>query len=71
MGTKKHSMEQIIAKLRSAEIMLGEGKSLEQVVKALEIKLGTYYRWKKEFGGMRSEQAQRLKELEKGKSCLK
>lgn len=71
MGTKKHSMEQIIANLRRAEIMLGEGKPLEQVVKALEIKMSTYYRWKKEFGGMRSEQAHRLKELEKENQRLK
>lgn len=71
MGTKKHSMEQIIANLHRAEIMLGEGKPLEQVVKALEIKMSTYYRWKKEFGGMRSEQAHRLKELEKENQGLK
>lgn len=50
MGTKKHSMEETIAKLRKSEIMLAEGKSLEQVLKSLEVTRHTYYRWKKEYG---------------------
>ena len=71
MASKKHSMEQIIAKLRKAEILLAEGKSTEQVVKALEINRQTYYRWQKEFGGMKADQARRLKELEKENARLK
>lgn len=71
MGTKKHSMEQIIAKLRKSEIMLAEGKSLEQVLKSLEVTRHTYYRWKKEHGGLQSDQAKRLRELEKENQRLK
>jgi len=71
MATKKHSMEQIIAKLRKAEILLGEGKTLDQVIKVLEINRQTYYRWKKEYGGMQADHARRLKELEKENARLK
>lgn len=71
MPRKKHSMEQIIAKLRKAEILLAEGKSLEYVIKVLEITRQTYYRWKNEYGGMQSDQAKRLKELEKENNRLK
>jgi transposase-like protein len=71
MGTKKHSMEQIIAKLRKSEIMLAEGRSLEQVLKSLEVTRHTYYRWKKEYGGLQSDQAKRLRELEKENQRLK
>lgn len=71
MASKKHSMEQIIAKLRKAEILLGEGKHFDQVIKILEVKPSTYYRWKKEYGGMQSEHAKRLKDLEKENQRLK
>ena len=71
MASKKHSMEQIIAKLRKAEILLGEGKHFDQVIKMLEVKPSTYYRWKKEYGGMQSEHAKRLKDLEKENQRLK
>jgi len=71
MGTKKHSMEQIIAKLRKAEIMLAEGKSLDQVIKSIEVTQHTYYRWKKEYGGLQSDQAKKLRDLEKENQRLK
>jgi len=71
MASKKHSMEQIIAKLRKAEILLGEGKHFDQVIKILEVKPSTYYRWKKEYGGLQSEHAKRLKDLEKENQRLK
>jgi transposase len=71
MGTRKHTMEQIIAKLRKAEIMLAEGKSMDQMLKSLEVTRHTYYRWKKEYGGMQSDQAKRLRELEKENQRLK
>ena len=48
----KHSMEQIIAKLRKAEILFAEGKSIDDVAKTLQVTKHTYYRWKKEYGGM-------------------
>ena len=71
MGTKKHSMEQIIAKLRKSEILLAEGRSLDQVIKTLEVTKHTYYRWKKEYGGLDKTQAKKLKELEKENLQLK
>ncbi len=67
----KHSMEQIIAKLRKAEILFAEGKSIDDVAKTLQVTKHTYYRWKKEYGGMHSEQARRLKDLEKENARLK
>ena len=67
----KHSMEQIIAKLRKADLMLSDGKNVDEVVKALQVYKLTYYRWKKEYGGMHSEQARRLKDLEKENARLK
>lgn len=71
MGTKKHSMEQIIAKLRKAEVMLNDGRTTDEVIKALEVNRLTYYRWKKEFGSMQMDQARRLKDLEKENARLK
>jgi transposase-like protein len=71
MGTKKHSMEQIIAKLRKSQILLAESRGLDQVIKTLEINKHTYYCWKKEYGGMHFDQAKKLKELEKENARLK
>lgn len=66
----KHSMEQIIAKLRKAEILFAEGKSIDEVAKTIQVTKHTYYRWKKEYGGLQSEQARRLKDLEKENARL-
>ena len=52
MARIKHSMEQIIAKLRKADLMLSQSRSVDEVVKALQVNKLTYYRWKKEYGGM-------------------
>lgn len=71
MPRKKHTAEQIISKLRQAEIELGRGKSIPEVCKLIEVTEQTYYRWKKEFGGMQVDQAKRLKELEKENQQLK
>jgi len=64
MKGKKHSAEQIIKKLREADAMLALGKSIGQVVQALEISEPTFHRWRNQYGGMKSEEAKRLKELE-------
>jgi transposase len=64
-------MEQIIAKLRKAEILFAEGKSIDEVVKFLQVTRHTYYRWKKEYGGLQTEHARRLKDLEKENARLK
>ena len=71
MGRKRHTAEQIIAKLREAEVGLAKGQPLALVVRKLEIAEQTDYRWRKEYGGLRVDQAKRLKELEKENARLK
>lgn len=71
MGRMRHTAEQIIGKLRAAEIELAKGLSTAEVVRKLEITEQTYYRWRKEYGGLRLDQAKRLKELEKENTRLK
>ena len=64
MARRRYKPEEIIAKLREAEVLLGRGKKVAEVVKELGIHEVTYYRWRKEYGGMRVNQMKRLKELE-------
>ena len=71
MARKRHTPEQIIRKLREAEVELGKGLTTADVVRKLEITEQTYYRWRKEYGGLRLDQAKRLKELEKENTRLK
>jgi transposase-like protein len=71
MVKKSHSPEQIITKLREAEILLNQGASVGETSRKLGITEQTYYRWRKEYGGMRVEQAKRLKEMEKENARLK
>jgi len=71
MARKRHTAEQIIHKLREAEVSLGQGRSVKEVCRQLEITEQTYYRWRKEYGGLRMDQAKRLKELERENTRLK
>jgi transposase-like protein len=71
MPRKRHTPEQIIRKLREAEVELAKGLTTSEVVRKLGIAEQTYYRWRKEYGGLRMDQAKRLKELEKENSRLK
>ena len=71
MGRKRHTPEQIIRKLREAEVALAQGQTTAAVARKLSITEQTYYRWRKEFGGLRLDQAKRLKDLEKENSRLK
>ncbi len=71
MPRRTFTAEQIIGKLREAEILLSQGSSVAEASRQLSITEQTYYRWRKEYGGMRVEQAKRLKELEKENSRLK
>jgi transposase-like protein len=64
MARKRYSPEIIIRKLREAEVLQGQGKTIAEVVKQLGITEQTFYRWRKEYGGMRVDQARRLKDLE-------
>ena len=65
------SAEQIIMKLREAEVLLGQGKNVKETSRVLEISEQTYYRWRKEYGGLNTTQAKKLKELEKENARLK
>ena len=71
MPKKTYRPEEIIAKLRQAEVLIGQGKKMPEVVKALGVHEVTYYRWRKEYGGMDLSQAKRLKELERENARLK
>jgi transposase-like protein len=71
MKRKRFTVEQIIRMLREAEVHLSQGKSIKLVSRELGITEQTYYRWRKEYGGMQVEQAKRLKELEVENSRLK
>jgi transposase-like protein len=64
MPKKANTPEQIINKLRQAEVMLSQGSTVAEVCRKIEVIDQTYYRWRKEYGGMKVEQAKRLKELE-------
>ena len=71
MGRKRHTPEQIITALREAEIGLARGKSVKLISRELGITEQTYYRWRREYGGMKVSQARRLKELERENGRLK
>jgi transposase-like protein len=71
MGKKRFTAEQIISKLREAEVLQSSGLSIVEICRQLEIKEQTYYKWRKEYGGMRIDQAKRLKEIEQENSRLK
>ena len=71
MVKKAFKPEQIIGKLREAEVLLSQGLTVGEASRKLGITEQTYFRWRKEYGGMRVEQAKRLKELEKENSRLK
>jgi putative transposase len=71
MGRVRFTAEQIIGKLREAELLLGQGRNIGEAIRKLGVSEQTYYRWRKEYGGMRVDQARRLKELETENSRLK
>ena len=68
---KRHTPEQIVRKLRDADAMLNAGKDLATVLQSLEVSESKYDRWLKQYGGMKSEEAKRLKELEDENKRLK
>jgi len=68
---KRHSAEQVVAKLRQADVALGQGLKVPEVCKQLGISQQTYYRWRQKYGGMAPEMAKQLKALEKENARLK
>jgi len=71
MEKKRFTAEQIISKLREAEVLQSSGLSIGEICRQLGVKEQTYYKWRKEYGGMRVDQAKRLKEVEQENSRLK
>ena len=71
MARKRYTAEQIVAKLREAEVEISKGQTTPQVCKKLGVSEQTYYRWRREYGGLRLEQAKRLKVLERENARLK
>jgi putative transposase len=64
MPRKRHTAEEIVAKLRQVEVLTSQGKSTADAVRTLGVTEATYYRWRQEFGGLKGDQVRRLKELE-------
>lgn len=71
MSRKRYPIDQIITKLREAEVRISRGETVAQACKAIEVTEQTYYRWRKQYGGLKSDQAKRLKELEKENARLR
>ena len=71
MGRKRHSAEEVINKLRLADVELGKGNTVAGVCKLLGVSEQTYFRWRKEYGGLKVDQAKRFKELEQENARLK
>jgi len=71
MKRRRHTPEQIIRKLREAERLLGDGKTISEVMKALELSEQTFHRWRNQYGGMKADDVKRLKELERENGPLK
>ena len=71
MPRKRFTTEQIISKLREAEVELSRGKKIPQICKQLGVSEQTYYRWRKEYGGLRMDQAKKLRTLEKENARFK
>ena len=71
MARKRYTAEQIIGFLRQAEVMVGRGSSMEEVLSEIDVTANTYYRWRKEYGGLGLDQARRLKDLEQENARLK
>jgi len=68
---KAHTPEEIVAKLRQVEVLVGQGKTVADAVRAIGVTEPTYYRWRTEFGGLKLDQVKRLKELERENARLR
>lgn len=68
MPQKKHKPEEIVAKLRQVDVLVSQGQSVAEAVRSIGVTQFTYYRWRKEFGGLKADQVKRLKELEKDRA---
>jgi len=71
MGRQRHTPEQIIGKLREAEVLQGKGMQVEEILRQLGVSDATYYKWRKDYGGLRIDQVKRLKQLEEENNRLR
>jgi putative transposase len=71
MARKRYKPEQIVRLLRQADVLSSQGRSVAEICREIGVTENTYYRWRKEYGGMRMDQARRLKELERENARLK
>jgi putative transposase len=71
MPQKKHKPEEIVAKLRQVDVLVSQGQSVAEAVRSIGVTPFTYYRWRKEFGGLKTDQVKRLKALEKENERLR
>jgi transposase len=71
MGTKKHKTEQIVSILRQFEVEMASGKKLDEICKTVGISINTYYKWKQNYGGLKTSEAKRLRGLEEENNRLK
>jgi len=71
MGRKRHSAEEIVAKLRQVGVLMAQGRAVAEAVRTLGVTEVTYYRWRNEYGGLKGDQVKRLKELETENSRLR
>ena len=68
MPQKKHKPEEIVAKLRQVDVLLSQGRPVAEAIRSISVTPFTYYRWRKEYGGLKSDQVKRLKDLEKDRA---
>jgi transposase-like protein len=71
MARKQHKPEEIVAKLRQVEVLVGQGKTVAEGARAIGVTEATYYRWRAEYGGLKLDQVRRLKQLEQENSRLR
>ena len=71
MARKRHTAEEIVAKLRQADVLMAQGRQVADAVRAIGVTEVTYYRWRNEYGGLKGDQVKRLKELETENSRLR
>ena len=71
MAQKKHKPEEIVSKLRQVDVLLSQSRPVAEAIRTIGVTALTYYRWRKEFGGLKSDQVKRLKDLEKENERLR
>ena len=71
MPRKRHKPEEIVAKLRQVDVLTAQGKSVADAIRSIGVTEETYYRWKQEYGGLKTDQVRRLKELEQENARLR